>query len=139
MPSPNPDETDTGEAPRFRLNRREWLAGSAAVLGLGGLGGASAHSLSVSAQGFDIGAESVQQQQYDLRDLGDGLYFLTDGAYQNMVLVTDEGVVVVDTPRRLSRVSSQPSTKLPTNQSRTSSTATTMQTTSLERASSTTR
>jgi glyoxylase-like metal-dependent hydrolase (beta-lactamase superfamily II) len=101
MPSPNPDETDTGEAPRFRLNRREWLAGSAAVLGLGGLGGASAHSLSVSAQGFDIGAGSAQQQQYDLRDLGDGLYFLSDGAYQNMFLVTDEGVIVVDAPPSL--------------------------------------
>ncbi|WP_254280586.1 MBL fold metallo-hydrolase [Haloarcula marina] len=101
MPSPTSDETDRRDAPRFRLNRREWLAGSAALLGLGGLGSATAHPLSFSAQDAAVGANASLQQQYDLRDLGDGLYFLTDGTYQIMFLVSNEGVVVVDAPPSL--------------------------------------
>jgi len=35
---------------------------------------------------------------YRLQDLGGGLYLVTDNAYQSMLLVYDEGVVVVDAP-----------------------------------------
>jgi len=35
---------------------------------------------------------------YRLQDLGDGLYMVTEGAYQSMFLVYDKGVVVVDAP-----------------------------------------
>ncbi|HEY9252925.1 MAG TPA: MBL fold metallo-hydrolase, partial [Stenotrophomonas sp.] len=35
---------------------------------------------------------------YRLQDLGDGLYMVTDNAYQSMFLVYDKGVVVIDTP-----------------------------------------
>ncbi|MBX0297626.1 MBL fold metallo-hydrolase [Haloarcula nitratireducens] len=101
MPSQNPDETATREEPRFRLNRREWLAGSAGVLGLWSLDTATAHPLSAAMQESDTGTESSQQQPYVLEDLGDGLYFLTNGTYQNMFLVTNEGVVVVDAPPSL--------------------------------------
>jgi glyoxylase-like metal-dependent hydrolase (beta-lactamase superfamily II) len=35
---------------------------------------------------------------YRLQDLGDGLYMVTDNAYQSMFLVYDKGVVVIDAP-----------------------------------------
>ncbi len=35
---------------------------------------------------------------YRLQDLGNGLYMMTDNAYQSMFLVYDKGVVVVDAP-----------------------------------------
>jgi glyoxylase-like metal-dependent hydrolase (beta-lactamase superfamily II) len=35
---------------------------------------------------------------YRTQALGDGLYVITDGAYQSMFLTYDKGVVVVDAP-----------------------------------------
>jgi CBS domain containing-hemolysin-like protein len=38
---------------------------------------------------------------YLIQDLGDNLYFLTNGAYNTMFMVTDEGVIAVDAPQQL--------------------------------------
>ena len=35
---------------------------------------------------------------YRTQKLGDGLYMITDGAYQSMFMTYEEGVVVVDAP-----------------------------------------
>jgi hypothetical protein len=40
---------------------------------------------------------------YRLQDLGDGLHMITDNVYQSMVLVYDEGVVVIDAPPSFAR------------------------------------
>lgn len=64
--------------------------------------------------------QEEDQQQYVLEEIGDGLYFLTDGIYQNMFMVSDDGVVVVDAPPTLvehifpavSEVTDQPITHL---------------------------
>jgi glyoxylase-like metal-dependent hydrolase (beta-lactamase superfamily II) len=39
-----------------------------------------------------------QDKGYLIQELGDNLYFLTNGAYNSMFMVTDEGVIVVDAP-----------------------------------------
>lgn len=39
-----------------------------------------------------------QDKGYLVQDLGDNLYFLTNGAYNTMFMVTDEGVIAVDAP-----------------------------------------
>ena len=98
MPIPTTPDSPEPE-PRSRLNRREWLTGSAALLGLASVGGAA--GVPTTDDTRDAPAASRQEQQYDLRELGDGLYFLTDGLYQVMFLVSDEGVVVVDAPPSL--------------------------------------
>ena len=35
---------------------------------------------------------------YRLQALGDGLYMITDGAYQSMFMIYETGVVVIDAP-----------------------------------------
>jgi glyoxylase-like metal-dependent hydrolase (beta-lactamase superfamily II) len=47
-----------------------------------------------SAQGPEIDAA----KGYRLQDFGDGLYMVTDNAYQSMFLVYERGVVVIDAP-----------------------------------------
>ena len=42
-----------------------------------------------------------QEKGYYLGELGSGLYFVTEGVYQAMFYVTDEGVVLVDAPPTL--------------------------------------
>lgn len=42
-----------------------------------------------------------QDKGYLVEDLGDGLYWLTDGTYQTMFLTTGEGVIAVDAPPSL--------------------------------------
>jgi len=39
-----------------------------------------------------------QAKGYRLQDLGNGLYMVTDNAYQSMLLVYEDGVVVIDAP-----------------------------------------
>ena len=39
-----------------------------------------------------------QDKGYLVQDLGGNLYFLTNGAYNTMFMVTDEGVIAVDAP-----------------------------------------
>lgn len=41
---------------------------------------------------------------YALEDMGDGLYWVTDGAYQAIFLTTGEGVILVDAPPNLAGV-----------------------------------
>jgi glyoxylase-like metal-dependent hydrolase (beta-lactamase superfamily II) len=36
------------------------------------------------------------QKGYSVKEIRDGLYFLTDGAYNTMFLVTNEGVIAID-------------------------------------------
>jgi glyoxylase-like metal-dependent hydrolase (beta-lactamase superfamily II) len=40
----------------------------------------------------------IPAKGYLVQQVGDGLYWLTDGAYQTMFMVTDKGVVAVDAP-----------------------------------------
>lgn len=40
----------------------------------------------------------IPTKGYLVQQIGDGLYWLTDGAYQTMFMVTDKGVVAVDAP-----------------------------------------
>ncbi len=42
-----------------------------------------------------------QQMGYLVEELGDGLYWLTEGTYQTMFLTTGEGVIIVDAPPRI--------------------------------------
>jgi glyoxylase-like metal-dependent hydrolase (beta-lactamase superfamily II) len=41
---------------------------------------------------------SIPAKGYLVQQIGDGLYWLTDGGYQTMFMVTDKGVVAVDAP-----------------------------------------
>lgn len=45
-----------------------------------------------------VGPMVDQSQGFLFEDLGDGLYWLTEGLYQTMFLTTGEGVIVVDAP-----------------------------------------
>jgi glyoxylase-like metal-dependent hydrolase (beta-lactamase superfamily II) len=45
-----------------------------------------------------MGVEIPQDQGYAMEEIGDGLYWVTDGTYQIMFLTTGEGVIVVDAP-----------------------------------------
>ncbi len=42
-----------------------------------------------------------QQMGYLVEELGDGLYWLTEGVYHTMFLTTGEGVIIVDAPPRI--------------------------------------
>jgi len=61
-----------------------------------------------------------QVKGYRLEKLGDGLYMITDGAYQSMFMTYDKGVVVVDVPpsyashipQAIAEVSNKPITHL---------------------------
>ena len=41
---------------------------------------------------------TIPQKGYVVEPLGDGLYFLSNGAYNTMFMVTDEGVIAIDAP-----------------------------------------
>ena len=41
---------------------------------------------------------AIEEKGYYVEELGDGLYWLTEGVYQMMFLTTGEGVIVVDAP-----------------------------------------
>ena len=45
-----------------------------------------------------LGPEIPQDTGYLVEEIGDGLYWVTDGTYQIMFLTTGEGVIVVDAP-----------------------------------------
>jgi glyoxylase-like metal-dependent hydrolase (beta-lactamase superfamily II) len=45
-----------------------------------------------------VGPATDSAKGYRLQNLGDGLHMITDNVYQSMVLVYDEGVVVIDAP-----------------------------------------
>ena len=40
----------------------------------------------------------IPEKGYIVESLGDGLYYLSNGAYNTIFLVTEEGVIVVDAP-----------------------------------------
>lgn len=86
--------------PRHRIDRREWLAGAAGVLGLTGLGGTG--TAAAGSDGRSVSALAAQQEDQEqgirVEEIGDGLYFVTEGIYQMMFMVTGEGVVAVDAP-----------------------------------------
>jgi len=42
-----------------------------------------------------------QDKGYLIQELGDNLYFLTNGVYNTMFMVTDEGVIAVDAPQAI--------------------------------------
>jgi len=48
----------------------------------------------------------IPAKGYLVQQIGDGLYWLTDGAYQTMFMVTAKGVVAVDAPAELQRAKS---------------------------------
>ena len=48
-----------------------------------------------------IGPEIDPEKGYAVIEIGDGLYWITDGVYQMMFLTTGEGVIVVDAPMGL--------------------------------------
>ncbi len=74
---------------------------------------APTHPVPNSARGPAIGEEG-----YALQELADGVFWLSDGAYQSLFVVTGEGVVAVDAPptlghdilRAIARVTSKPIT-----------------------------
>jgi glyoxylase-like metal-dependent hydrolase (beta-lactamase superfamily II) len=45
-----------------------------------------------------LGPAIPQDKGYLIQELGDNLYFLTNGAYNTMFMVTDEGAIAVDAP-----------------------------------------
>ena len=50
---------------------------------------------------FVNGPEIDSEKGYSVIEIGDGLYWITDGTYQMMFLTTGEGVIVVDAPMGL--------------------------------------
>lgn len=89
------------EYPRFRLDRREWLAGTVGLLGLSSLGGTAAATSDGGDQALRAMAaqgQEIPEKGYLVEEIRDGLYYITEGVYQMMFLVTSEGVVVVDAP-----------------------------------------
>jgi glyoxylase-like metal-dependent hydrolase (beta-lactamase superfamily II) len=72
---------------------------------------ASTHPVPTSARGPEVG-----EAGYVMEELADGVFWLGDGAYQSMFVVTDEGVIAVDAPptlgnnilRAISRATSKP-------------------------------
>src|ERR687894_1840476 len=54
-----------------------------------------------------IGPTIPPEKGYFVEEIGDGLYWVTDGSYNTMFLVTDEGVVAVDAPPSLERTISR--------------------------------
>src|SRR5918997_5915409 len=65
-----------------------------------------------------VGPTISPEKGYFVEEIRDGLYWITDGSYNTMFLVTDEGVVAVDAPpsiganylRAISEVTDQPIT-----------------------------
>jgi hypothetical protein len=62
----------------------------------------------------------VPEERYVVDEIADGIFWLSDGAYQSMFLVTDEGVIAVDAPptlgnnilRAIARVTKKPITQV---------------------------
>ena len=54
-----------------------------------------------------IGPTIPPEKGYFVEEIRDGLYWVTDGSYNTMLLVTDEGVVAVDAPPSLERTISR--------------------------------
>ncbi len=50
----------------------------------------------------------IPAKGYLVQQIRGGLYWLTDGAYQTMFMVTDKGVVAVDAPPTMVRIISKP-------------------------------
>ena len=50
-----------------------------------------------------------QDKSYLVEEIGDGLYWVTEGAYQVLFLTTGEGVIAVDAPPTIGRNTSKPS------------------------------
>jgi len=49
---------------------------------------------------------------YHIEELGDGLFYVTDGVYQSMFLVSDDGIIVVDAPPSIGLNQANPSASL---------------------------
>ena len=47
---------------------------------------------------FNAQGPKVLEKGYIIESLDDGLYFLSNGAYNTMFMVTDEGVIAIDAP-----------------------------------------
>ncbi|SIR94073.1 MBL fold metallo-hydrolase [Micromonospora avicenniae] len=75
-------------------------AGSAATL-LGGLPAAAATTTGTAPVPPAAKGPAIPAKGYLVEELGDDLYWLTDGMYQMMFLVSDEGVIAVDAPPTL--------------------------------------
>jgi glyoxylase-like metal-dependent hydrolase (beta-lactamase superfamily II) len=62
----------------------------------------------------------VPEEGYVMDEIADGVFWLSDGAYQNMFVVTDDGVIAVDAPptlgnnilRAIARVTNKPVTRV---------------------------
>jgi glyoxylase-like metal-dependent hydrolase (beta-lactamase superfamily II) len=70
-----------------------WLAAAGVSLAQEDMGGMFAPVPDAA-----MGPAVDQQMGYMSQELGDGLYWLTDGTYQTMFLTTGEGVIIVDAP-----------------------------------------
>lgn len=54
------------------------------------------HSWSLHAETFEV--PQIGAKGYHLGDYGDGAYWVTDGLYNSLFLVSTEGVIVIDAP-----------------------------------------
>ena len=92
----------------LRLDRREYLtAGAAGLISLAGMNGVVTGGGSTGYSQEDGGfapvpetaeGPEIPEKGYLVEELGDNLYWITEGTYQMMFLVGDEGVIVVDAP-----------------------------------------
>jgi len=93
----------------FELDRREYLvAGAATLFGLAGMSGSAAGRGDDSEHDHDAGryapvpetarGPEIPEKGYLVEELGEGLYYITEGVYQVMFVTTGEGVIVVDAP-----------------------------------------
>lgn len=87
------------------VTRRNYLAASAAgLLGLPVLSGsASGHDVAAATNALVAQTSApedpeIPEKGYLVEELGDGIYWITEGVYQILFLTTGEGVVVVDAP-----------------------------------------
>jgi glyoxylase-like metal-dependent hydrolase (beta-lactamase superfamily II) len=79
-----------------KFDRRQLLQGVAPTL-LAGLSSRTAHGANEAV----ADARVDPKLGYLVRPLGDGVFWLTDGAYSTMFMVTSDGVIAVDAPPTL--------------------------------------
>jgi glyoxylase-like metal-dependent hydrolase (beta-lactamase superfamily II) len=120
------DNRKGGLVPPTSMSRRALLRSGALLAGTGvaagALGTRQAVAATITTAPVPPGAMGppIPAEGYLLDEIGDDLFWLTDGLYQMMFLRTDHGVVVVDAPptignnitRAIARVTSNPVTDL---------------------------
>lgn len=89
----------------MRRSRREILGGATrltlgagALSAFGGFCGCGSMAMAQGISGLGAGPVVPRDKGYLVQEIRDGLYWLTDGSYSTMFLVSSEGVIAIDAP-----------------------------------------